>query len=73
VWSWQKWAARPCGRLAREVRYKLSKALSYTYTLYIVRGLPSYPISSLYIYKDISLALSFTILSSYLSRDRRPY
>jgi hypothetical protein len=21
VWSWQKWAARPCGRLAREVRY----------------------------------------------------
>lgn len=24
VWSWQKWAARPCGRLAREVRYRIA-------------------------------------------------
>jgi hypothetical protein len=27
VWSWQKWAARPCGRLAREVRYRLNKVI----------------------------------------------
>jgi hypothetical protein len=31
VWSWQKWAARPCGRLAREVRYSICNKDVYNF------------------------------------------